>query len=1675
MDIHESPKLCNSKETKIAFGRMTSRSKMAKDLRNVTHEEKKEEKTKPVKIPIIYLKKNNAQSSGHLDIAGEPATSRKAKSATKKLELPKPDKQPSRIPRRNISFIKKKPSKDTKDHVFLQNQNVQRVQVFNSPGLRDVDAPVSVTATRPIPTLGIIYGNTIFSSDVYNDYFLGSIEQRRDQFRPQESEIANNSSSVRSSSSKSEDVSQIQKEQSKNTVVFRNFFKTTNENVKEWLSSELEKPTRDHESVSGYHSVNSPRNCSDPSPHSSSKESKADIIRKYSMLFKKRREPKKSVSTADISKKSSTANSVKSKTTKLTDNREVKTKNPLPKMNTDIKPLKPSNVGFYATFKFPSTPNPTKRREHGTSAGACVPSYVECASEVLQKTTNFETEGRDTPSTLNGKENLPNSSQVLDNVSEITDQLDWRLPSSQCSTIFKTSKESETTVSTWHDQRDLSSDYSAFKYPDNCSYHEYFYHYCWRKEIIGRDNDRRNLRDSYGRCKKCHKYRNYPTKSNISRRLVKLKNRIALSRVCKHRLNRVWKKTTQRFSDWSKSTKYTKFRMLYYLQRYHFDNADVQTTMLVYHETGTDARALAQKSAAITTENVQVATRNELVGSNTSTVPKNNHVNVGPSIFPMVVEKQKPQMISEAISIQKSKFSTEPKLQGSELMKNSKYIETEGACLKNMSTNLESAMIQKVNQCSDTMCMPTSAVSALVFKNEIPRQIYPPNMMITCHNAATEITFKPTIEAPQINSSNICQCNLPRANNSSHTAGEIKCSPTKVPPAYCDCGLSTNTDLKNNYSNIGKDMIINPLPISPTVTIKAESILPSEGSKRNDSIQLMSNKDSEKSNLIRATATSTHSTLKNKSKNESNATMASPNYKSNIKISTGTLTTESSFQDTPSVITDTLIPCKRLENRGLAKLTTPKGTVLTCAGTKITSVSSVNLQTCSVFCKPASTINTAMTTNLVSTRNTQCFTAPSLFRRRQRDTSIGLDVTLEDMKQDGWTSTNDIIDLKCDIALSTTKLIDTASFNCGAQLSQRSFNDDFRPTTSTVFTNTELEVTEPKVLLNASVLTDRSKYTTETYAQYSNKGKNDSLASENIGRSQLMSVRMLGDSVSDMSTQARPLLIDAETRTMPKGITSAAVFTSRFELDRNPRDSKENVIDLGIAEVKADIKSNKEMPTNSQQETPPPKQQVFPSQAEKSNLVPRHPSVVISSNLNAAKWMNGCTKDDYQSIIDISEMTVSESLEKATLAVATSNAFNSNLSANPEPAVNCMSTRPLGVISTVNLADVLPKFEGNEQNTQPTNDRQGANEDEQRESALQVRPNTCDAGINVKLPLLIERRSATVHTSRHILNRPKKCHAETAGNLIDKLYFLFTRVSCYKIDDFEEIFVNESTAYAVEKNGHMMRAIHGRCGVAIYFSPPRLIKQVTNCLYVYDRARCVVHSQRTDTGVQIKSTHSGFRQENKVKPWQDNRTVGLVTSVLKPHYCHRHTSGSLGEVLTPQVYKTLYETSRLIAKDRSLSKEIGIVENKAERSVQVLRDDWSCVICPYCAKRFTAHEFGNLDVNNEWLEAELATCCRNHSNYLIKNITRIKDNFKKHLPISRPQRDFVEACTMKPSGRQDKNCQAKFAPEYLCQNCILPPTASATDIRGEESHDLRTVYYFLAAIEGRVRRLKQNL
>ncbi|CAG4936756.1 unnamed protein product [Colias eurytheme] len=597
MDVsHEvSSNLSKSKDYTVAFGRMTStRNKINKDVKHKSEEDKKEEnKFYRTRQPVNF-RRVIPNSNGRIDIA----------------EVDKKPK-PSHIPMRKVNTLKKKASKENTQSILSQNKNIQRLQIYNtSPELHDI--PVTVATTRPIPTLGQIYGNSVINSDIYNDFFLGPVNENLEvQFvTPGNS---NNISNVSPGSgfnmadtNKEQGMSNQHSSFTSNANHRARYFQSTNDNVRDWLSFELDHPTRDNES--GYHSDSQPKYTSSGAKSNGFLDPRAEIIRKYSLLFNNKNQTKKSVSTTDIEKNTDAKSMTVQETVILAKDSKIKPVNPLHKMNTDTKPLKPPNE-FYATFKFPSTPNPTRKKEPYNSIQ--VPSYIECPSEVLQRTTNFETDGNDTSSTgkdVDIQDDLSSHAcEHMDDSSEATDQYDWRLPSSQCSAIFKSSKCSETTDGSWRQRGDLckpSSNFSSQKCAANCSYHEYYYHYCWRKEVAIRENNIQKLRDSLGRCKKCQKYRRYSNKNNkISKRFVDLKNRIVFGRGCKHRWNRVWKKTTQRFTKWSKSpSKFAKFRMMHYLQRYNLDNAVVQTTVLVYNERGTDALSKGQRSAAITTD-----------------------------------------------------------------------------------------------------------------------------------------------------------------------------------------------------------------------------------------------------------------------------------------------------------------------------------------------------------------------------------------------------------------------------------------------------------------------------------------------------------------------------------------------------------------------------------------------------------------------------------------------------------------------------------------------------------------------------------------------------------------------------------------------------------------------------------------------------------------------------------------------------------------------------------------------------------------------------------------------------------------------------------------------------------------------------------------------------------------
>lgn len=73
---------------------------------------------------------------------------------------------------------------------------------------------------------------------------------------------------------------------------------------------------------------------------------------------------------------------------------------------------------------------------------------------------------------------------------------------------------------------------------------------------------------------------------------------------------------------------------------------------------------------------------------------------------------------------------------------------------------------------------------------------------------------------------------------------------------------------------------------------------------------------------------------------------------------------------------------------------------------------------------------------------------------------------------------------------------------------------------------------------------------------------------------------------------------------------------------------------------------------------------------------------------------------------------------------------------------------------------------------------------------------------------------------------------------------------------------------------------------------------------------------------------------------------------------------------------------------------------------------------------------------------------------------------------------YTEACTMKPSAREEFGCQTfKYRPlnKGSKYKTTLSPAVSLTDICRHDKEHLKSVYYMLTAIEGRLRRIKANI
>ncbi|XP_032510786.2 uncharacterized protein LOC116765454 isoform X3 [Danaus plexippus] len=1490
-----------------------------------------------------------------------------------------------------IEFPTEEPSTSIKaepNESVIQQRNVQQVQLLNiKPDLcKEVNSPPkSVASARPIPTLGQIYQqDPNDDTTTFGGWYLESLGEYSNLFE-QSVETTSTSTDCTTTTcnglnnyGNNQQFSNMNSNNVTNVSLMTNtsptkVFKTTNENVSEWLSAELDHPTRDNEFDNNRLSV--PTLCYNPNTDSNNR-----LDNKNSNHQNDLREQNSSngISKTNISEKifeSSHISLSAQPTIILKTNEASDDSEPvfvLPKTNTDFKE-KDYYPDFHKPLMFHSTPVTPKRREPITKSRTA--SYVEYPSEVLQKTTNFESDGGDNLSSIVETDHGLSSSWMFNRYTDSStlSGVTWSKLQISQDTLKESFKNSRLWKSDTFDEKRKTGD------SEKNSNHDYLHHYCWKKEIARKETNDQTVRNYRERCNKCHKYRQPPKKKGPFRYLRK---RMAMG-ICRHRLNRVWKKTAAKWAHWSKSpSKFRRLGMMNYLQKsIIWDNANVQTTIFVYHETGTDAVAREQKSAEITASIKLKSCSSYKNGSSKLFLSPNKHDNVGSSIFPFLQYSSNNAVV----------FGRYPS--------KSSFREALGGTVKE---------IRSINtQCSQSL--EKDKLSQQLIQNSRLKQAASQDaytqVFITCNNADTNIVFNP----------------MNQRRSSAYSQG-FPCN-----------GVDTATD----------------------------AIIPDKTSQH--SINVM-------------TSTAVLQRLTH------NETQVSP-AESMWKVSTGILVQELYRDAKSSVVTDTSVPRRNLD----ATLVTADGKVLTCTGTKITSVSSADIQAPSILSRTSRqyAVNTA-TSRVV---NQDRSTAPSLHRCDAKDVSLETE-NIQAKKSEKATSQM-ILTRYSDIGLSASNIVKHNSINCGSHQLTHSFGAETQPQCYSVITNTDEEPKKPSVQ-DVDVSSCSCCVTNEDSTQYSSYIKNGSLGGGGcqIGRSRLISVRALFPEATDDGAQAQPSRCSAETKTLSNKKISASMFTSQLGLEQRYH-PYEATSDEGkssaLKETKISSRDNKIVSSNKATgpgSQKPSKQSNRSACVNTNSKMNTKKSSKITNSLDNSKWIKESVEkhtgkssliqaSDIETIVKVSEVAVRQSLQRASdIANSAHRTCSkqihklSKVLLNSD--VNCVTTKTYeisnkSVTTTGSGRKAIAETEKKPCKLLTMDKITSGNEVVVREtkaSVLQAQTNVRDAATDC----LCARRSATALTSRHVLPKKTLCVAGGESN--------------------------------------------------------------PECLFVYDRPRCVVHNASVDVAVQIQT-------QKEIRPKRSHSQHSIAVEAMLPcQVCCYRRHGVAGEALTPKEYKSLYEATRLMMKEGCDSRSSKTSSNSSSfdktvkyeeamkmrsqmtscldhlptqcccmrctqiahtdnRSIQAVED--SFLICPKCHIKITDLPKDAPECIEDYVRASLGTSCRYYSNLLAMKLGRVRDNFIKHLapsvvdsiyPLTVPEY-YTEACTMKPSGRMDENCQVKIPVTQmksirnmmttLTSSCVLTPTVSDTDLTAHDKRDLRAVYYILSGIEGRIRRLKNNL
>ncbi|XP_047527065.1 uncharacterized protein LOC125064186 isoform X2 [Vanessa atalanta] len=663
---------------------------------------------------------------------------------------------------------------------------------------------------------------------------------------------------------------------------------------------------------------------------------------------------------------------------------------------------------------------------------------------------------------------------------------------------------------------------------------------------------------------------------------------MSIGRVCRRRWNCVWKRTAERWTNWSKPPhKFRKFRSINLKKISKWDDA-VQTTIFVYNETGASVRSASSDKSYL------------------------RHANVGPSMF---------------------RFHAQPlKLIGNSpnQSKATSYKSLRGYC---------NSFDTKANECSFPYGIPGDEIkdriknvesknlSAIIEPSSVKSVDYEPKdaytqMLITCNNAETNIKL----------TSDIVKDFLKVEACDEFVCSTVDEGVQTLISSKSQRSIKTMTSTKNLQGFVHKEIQASPVP-------------------------------------------------------------------SFRKVSTVFVDQEPLQDGKSSVVTDTSVPYRRLNNN----LLTAKGTILTCTGTKITSVSSVHIQTASFISRsPKITMSAAVSTHL-NTENRDCSTAPSLLFSNLEDVSMGTDYSgiNRSEKSTSYAQFTDYINA----GISTSNLVQQISFNDGPHYTQDSFGAEVCPECSSICINTDIETKQMSIETGSSLEFKNGRSKIDGCSQYSarssnrsNQLSNSSGHSAHIGQSRLLSVRNLGESLYVPPQQTVCSSLDKKVKITQQRSVLASQTTS---IDAS-----------SIQQPSNDIQASPDTGNIADYSKPSCNDPMSTIESNSNRITPSAEPNAVTSNLNAAKWIKGYVNDskkDIQSVINLSESTVTESLERASYAISNCDDKKSldemknlsNIVINQKRAINCVSAKPLEVVSTISVTEIRPTKENTQSNEKP--------------------------------------------------------------------------------------------------------------------------------------------------------------------------------------------------------------------------------------------------------------------------------------------------------------------------------------------------------------------------------------